>query len=116
MEQLRLGLQSPTHECQVPLCVQQWNGLIAVNYPARAFGIARHSTVQEAKQKCPHVQLVHVATYAHGETEPKYHEHVSYQSHKVSLDFYRNASVKIMKIIQRFTKRFQRASIGMDSF
>lgn len=28
-----------------PVCVQQWTGLIAVNYPARKFGITRHMDV-----------------------------------------------------------------------
>lgn len=45
-----------------PVCVQQWSGLIAVNYPARKFGITRHMDVHEAKKKCPHLQTVHVAT------------------------------------------------------
>jgi DNA polymerase eta len=37
----------------IPLCVQQWNGLIAVNYAARKFGIERHSSPVDAKKKCP---------------------------------------------------------------
>jgi DNA polymerase eta len=45
-----------------PLCVQQWNGLIAVNYAARTKGIKRHCTVKEALEKCPELKLVHVAT------------------------------------------------------
>lgn len=63
--------------------VQQWQGLIAINYPARKFGITRHMTVSnwicfavyttiftiwllikadEAKKKCPSLMTVHVAT------------------------------------------------------
>jgi hypothetical protein len=61
--------------------VRQWQGLIAINYPARKFGITRHMTVcqenprrsvlgltgctlkaDEAKKKCPELQMVHVAT------------------------------------------------------
>lgn len=38
------------------------DGLIAVNYAARAAGITRHMRVAEARQKCPQLQLVHVAT------------------------------------------------------
>jgi DNA polymerase eta len=54
---------------------------------------------------------VHVATYSKGESVPKYHDKVSYQTHKVSLDFYRKASQQIMRIIKRFCPLFQRASI-----
>lgn len=46
----------------VPLAVQQWQGLIAVNYPARARGIKRHATAQEALRLCPEIRLVHVQT------------------------------------------------------
>ena len=54
---------------------------------------------------------MHVATYAQGESVPNYHSNVSYQTHKVSLDFYRKASQDIMKIIKRYCPVFQRASI-----
>ena len=40
-----------------PLAVQQWDGLIAVNYAARARGITRHMRVAEAKAKCPALHL-----------------------------------------------------------
>lgn len=91
--------------------VQQWQGLIAVNYAARAQGISRHDNVIEALKKCPDLKLVHVATLAQGESVPMYHPKVSYQTHKVSLDFYRKASQDIMKVIKRFCPVFQRASI-----
>lgn len=42
MEMARLKLD-PT----VPLAVQQWQGLIAVNYAAREFGISRHESPRE---------------------------------------------------------------------
>jgi nucleotidyltransferase/DNA polymerase involved in DNA repair len=47
---------------EVPLAVQQWQGIIAVNYPARAAGIKRHLNVAEAKKQCPALVLVHVET------------------------------------------------------
>ena len=77
-EMVRLGIAEDQ-----PVCVQQWTGLIAVNYPARKFGITRHMDVScaqnrflritfltdifncqvhEAKKKCPHLQTIHVAT------------------------------------------------------
>jgi len=96
----------------IPLCVQQWQGLIAVNYAARDKGIKRHSTVQEALEKCPELKLVHVATYAHGESMPKYHtQGITYQTHKVSLDFYRKASARIMTILSKYANIFQKASV-----
>lgn len=39
---VRLGLSPET-----PVACQQWSGLIAINYPARSYGITRHMTVQE---------------------------------------------------------------------
>jgi nucleotidyltransferase/DNA polymerase involved in DNA repair len=67
----------------LPLVVQQWESLIAVNYPARKFvslcfasasrsalyrfGISRFDKIADAKRKCPEVVAVHVATYAEGE-------------------------------------------------
>ncbi|TPX69749.1 DNA-directed DNA polymerase [Spizellomyces sp. 'palustris'] len=107
VEHVRLGIP-----IDVPLCVQQWQGLIAVNYAARAAGIKRHCTAGEAAKMCPDVQLVHVSTYANGETEPKYHtENVTAKTHKVSLEPYRRASRKVMAIFKRFCPKFQRASI-----
>jgi DNA polymerase eta len=32
---------------EIPLAVQQWQSLIAVNYAARKFGISRHDNVVE---------------------------------------------------------------------
>ena len=43
-----------------PLAVVQWEGLIAVNYPARAAGITRHDRAAVALQKCPKIRLAHV--------------------------------------------------------
>ncbi|KNE57282.1 hypothetical protein AMAG_03014 [Allomyces macrogynus ATCC 38327] len=106
VEQKRLGV--PT---TVPLAVQQWQGLIAVNYAARAAGIQRHMTVTDARQKCPDIRLVHVATYNDTHPEPTYHANPTPKSHKVSLEPYRRASTQIFQIIARFAKSFERASI-----
>ncbi|KAI9140345.1 hypothetical protein BKA69DRAFT_1029597, partial [Paraphysoderma sedebokerense] len=105
-EQVRLGLSGEN-----PLAVQQWQGLIAVNYAARRAGIQRHCTVDEARKQCPEIQFVHVATYADGDSEPKYHENPTPKNHKVSLEPYRRASARIFKIFQRFVKNLERASI-----
>ncbi|KIO34646.1 hypothetical protein M407DRAFT_209923 [Tulasnella calospora MUT 4182] len=92
-EQVRLNIDP-----ELPLAVQQWQGLIAVNYPARKFGITRMETVTEAKKKCPELVLVHVATFKEGESEPGYWENPNVNTHKVSLDHYRRESMKILNL------------------
>ncbi len=57
VESQRLGLP-----LTVPLAVQQWSSLLAVNYAARVCGVARFDNVTTALQKCPHIVLVHVDT------------------------------------------------------
>ncbi|GBE88531.1 N-acetyltransferase eso1 [Sparassis crispa] len=93
-EQVRLGIDPLK-----PLVVQQWDSLIAVNYPARKFGITRMAKVRDARRMCPDLVVVHVATYKEGEKEPGYWENPDTRTHKVSLDHYRRES---MKIIQMF--------------
>lgn len=79
-------------------------GLIAVNYPARKFGIGRHCTVTEAKKLCPELISQHVATWKEGDETWAYHEdaaaHIA--THKVSLDPYRLQSRKIFAVIKEF--------------
>lgn len=45
-----------------PLAVQQWDGIIAVNYSARKFGVKRGDRAETALSKCPQIKLVHVET------------------------------------------------------
>ncbi|KAI1489997.1 impB/mucB/samB family protein [Biscogniauxia mediterranea] len=96
-EMVRLG----TAEDQ-PLAVQQWNGLIAVNYPAREFGIGRHCTVADAKKLCPQLIAQHVATWKEGDETWAYHDDAASHigTHKVSLDPYRLQSRKIFALIK----------------
>ncbi|KAL5606313.1 hypothetical protein BROUX41_002728 [Berkeleyomyces rouxiae] len=84
-----------------PLAVRQWHGLIAVNYPAREFGIKRHTTVPEARKMCPDMIFQHVATWREGDTKWAYRPDSARNvaSDKVSLDPYRLESRKIMKLI-----------------
>ncbi|KWU47272.1 DNA/RNA polymerase [Rhodotorula sp. JG-1b] len=98
-----------------PMAVQQWNGLIAVNYPARAYGITRHETPAEALKKCPDLMLVHVQTYKNGEVVPGYWEGAKPETHKVSLDMYRKESKKILAVFQEFCPLVEKASID-ESF
>lgn len=79
-EQLRLGLDP-----SVPLVVLQWDSLIAVNYPARKYGISRMDKVKEALKRCPELKVVHVATYREGEAEPGYWDNPDTLTHKVIL-------------------------------
>ncbi|KAJ1728864.1 N-acetyltransferase eso1, partial [Coemansia sp. Benny D160-2] len=85
-------------------------GLIAVNYPARNKGIRRMDTAREALDKCPELQLVHVATFS-GTSPPDYHPSPSVTTHKVSLDGYRRASREIMGVIRRLCPTMSKASI-----
>ncbi|KAG8700469.1 DNA-directed DNA polymerase eta rad30 [Ceratobasidium sp. 394] len=101
-ERVRLNIDP-----EQPLVVQQWTNLIAVNYPARKFGITRHESAShfpfeaaEAKKKCPNLMAVHVATYKEGESEPRYWDDPSPLTHKVSLDHYRRESARIFKLFQ----------------
>jgi len=78
-EMVRLGVSPDT-----PLVVAQWDSLIAVNYPARKYGISRMDKKRDAVKRCPHLMVVHVATYKEGESEPGYWEDVDTNTHKVS--------------------------------
>ncbi|KAH6656521.1 impB/mucB/samB family protein [Truncatella angustata] len=111
-EMVRLG----TLEDQ-PLAVQQWQGLIAINYPARKFGIGRHCTLTEARKMCPQLIAQHVATWKEGDETWAYHEDAAAQigTHKVSLDPYRLQSRRILALIKEFfpadKQKVEKASI-----
>ncbi|KAM7216642.1 hypothetical protein V8F06_007957 [Rhypophila decipiens] len=85
-----------------PLAVQQWQGLIAINYPARKHGIGRHCNVTEAKKLCPDLICQHVATWKEGEAKWAYHPDAAANmaTHKVSLDPYRLESWKILSLVK----------------
>ena len=90
VERVRLAIPGDT-----PLAVQQWRGLIAVDYNARKCGITRHETVDAARQKCPQLRLVHVATYKNGEKHADYYPDPKPSTHKVSLDPYRYRNMQL---------------------
>lgn len=81
---------------------KQWQGLIAINYPARKFGLNRHVNIVEAKKLCPDLIMQHVATWKEGDEKWAYHEdafkHIA--THKVSLDPYRRESRRILACIK----------------
>lgn len=76
-EMVRLGADK-----DVPLVVLQWDSIIAVNYPARKYGITRMAKLKDAQKLCPDLQVVHVATYKEGESEPGYWDDVDTRTHK----------------------------------
>lgn len=77
-------------------------GLIAINYPAREFGLSRHITITEAKKLCPELVMQHVATWKEGEEKWAYHDDAAAHigTHKVSLDPYRLESRRILACIK----------------
>jgi DNA polymerase eta len=114
-ETVRLGIDPAQ-----PLAVQQWQGLIAINYPARAFGLSRHVTITEAKEKCPEIICQHVATWKEGDTKWSYSDDPTQTSkeiaiRKVSLDPYRIQSRNILALIKdslpKDLQRVEKASI-----
>lgn len=74
----------------------QWNGIIAVNYSARQYGVRRGQRVPNAQKLCPLLRLVHVDIVS---TEPNDHKGSTVpdrQKHKASLTRYRQASQEVL--------------------
>lgn len=49
----------------------------------------------------PHLALVvivHVATLKDGDTEPGYHPDANYMTHKISLEYYRRESRRVLEV------------------
>jgi DNA polymerase eta len=92
-------------------------GLIAINYPSRKFGLSRHVDITEAKKLCPNLIMQHVATWKEGEEKWAYHEDAAKNiaTHKVSLDPYRLESRRILSCIKETlpanTQKVEKASI-----
>ncbi|KPA78189.1 putative DNA polymerase eta [Leptomonas pyrrhocoris] len=96
VEAVRLGVNCRT----VPLVLSQWESLIAVNYPARKYGIKRgqHNAI-EAKQMCPDLVVALSPSYRVGESVSQYHPNPTRDYYKISLEPYRLASRKFFAII-----------------
>lgn len=112
-EMVRLGTPRDT-----PLAVQQWGSLIAINYPARPFGITRMLSAIEAKKKCPDLVLQHVATFREGEGgQWDYREDAAnrIQTDKVSLDPYRAESRKILSTMKEDLSRWRDEFVGAQA-
>lgn len=112
VEQRRLGLGLPpwTSKESVPLAVQQWDGLIAVNYAARACGVKRGMRAGEAAQVCPGIELVHVETLA-GDGSAASGADPDRRTQKACLRRYRQASEEVFAIFARYGSRCEMASI-----
>ncbi|KAJ2356927.1 N-acetyltransferase eso1 [Coemansia erecta] len=72
-------------------------------------------TVREAREKCPELVLVHVATFT-GSNPPAYHTSPSANTHKVSLDEYRRASRRIMDLFKQKCPITSKASVDEAYF
>jgi len=109
-EHVRLGIPSST-----PLAVLQWNGLIAVNYAARAAGVKRMALAADAKKLCPELVLIHVDVIDHQGRTIQFNQHSKefpdQALSKVSLQRYRIESMKIMSIFHEFCSIMERASV-----
>ena len=87
---------------QKPQAKNYRQGLIAINYPSRKFGLTRMISISEAKKLCPNLIMQHVATWKEGDEKWAYHDDASKNiaTHKVSLDPYRLESRKILACIK----------------
>ena len=97
VEMLRLGIPE-----DVPYVLLQWSLPVAVNYPAREFGIKRFESFKEARTKCPQLQYSSSPTYAPGDVHWAYHANPDRQTHKMSLEPYRIAGQQVFDCIQSF--------------
>ncbi|KAK4914339.1 N-acetyltransferase eso1 [Elasticomyces elasticus] len=86
-----------------PLAVQQWNAIIALNYAAREYDLKRGVLVDEAKLRCPHLRLQHVATWREGDTDWAYRPDVvqHMRTDKAALEPYRMESRKALDLVVR---------------
>eukprot|EP00889_Picochlorum_renovo_P004880 jgi/Picre1/31910/NNA_007258.t1 len=107
VEHRRLGIPR-----EVPLAVQQWDGLIAVNYPAREQGVTRHMRTTEALAICPNIRLVHVQTIGDGDSLDGPVDKVRL-TQKACLERYRLANAEILDVLHTEVpnSRIEKASI-----
>ncbi|PLB37957.1 DNA-directed DNA polymerase eta [Aspergillus candidus] len=105
-------LQTPR---EAPLAVRQWDSLIAINYPAREFGITRLIAAREAQKLCPQITLQHVATFREGEGGKWAYRDDAFKrvaTDKVCLDPYRAESRKILKVMKEELSRWHESVVG----
>ncbi|SPQ98452.1 unnamed protein product (mitochondrion) [Plasmodiophora brassicae] len=106
VEQKRLGIPR-----EVPVAVRQWDGLVAINYAARARGLSsRHfssaQTIADLQRQCPDLVLVHTDTTDADGVTTSYRpgeRPVSKDACKVNLGRYRQASGEVMAVLCAFS-------------
>lgn len=108
VEQVRLAIPS-----SIPLVIQQWENVIAVNYAARAKGITRHASYKACLEQCPELRIVHVPTLnVHNPTQgirvygASKGEELRREDCKASLQPYREASMKVFEVIKKSLNTF----------
>ena len=69
--------------------------IIAVGYEARRSGVTRNMRGDEAKKKCPDINLIHVPE----------------NRGKADLSHFREAGAEVMDVLASFTEYIERASI-----
>ncbi|KAH8423520.1 DNA-directed DNA polymerase eta [Aspergillus melleus] len=108
-------LQTPR---ETPLAVRQWDSLIAINYPARSFGITRMISAKEATKLCPDIVLQHVATFREGEGGKWAYRDDAFRkisTDKVCLDPYRAESRKILKVMKDELTRWYEGLVDAET-
>lgn len=111
-EMVRLGTPK-----EAPLAVRQWDSLIAINYPARSFGISRMMSASEAQKHCPEIVLQHVATFREGEGGKWAYRKDAFKNistDKVCLDPYRAESRKILKVMKEELSRWHAGLVDSE--
>lgn len=88
---------------QQPLAVLQFKNCIALNYAAKAAGLKRGVSPEDAKRQCPHVLIQHVATWREGDDSWRYRDDVKpdMETDKAALDPYRQESRKGFELIKQ---------------
>jgi len=115
-ESRRLGLDDT-----VPLATIQYNFILSFNYSARALGVKRGWTAEEAKKVVPNIVIVHVDTlkldtlnedsnFDSKEIRHKF-EVKDRNFEKVTLDYYRFESERIFAIFMKRCNIVEKASI-----
>ena len=94
-----------------PLAVQQWGGLLAVNYAARSKGVKRGMRVDEATRLCPRLHTPHVPVIGDELAASSSNTQPDRVHAKVSLDKYRQESQQIFALLERLAPSIERVSI-----
>ena len=82
--------------CVVILTMSHFHhSIIAVSYEARKFGVSRNMRGDDAKKKCPNVNLIYVQE----------------NRGKADLTIYREAGAEVIKVLSSFSDALERASI-----